>query len=112
MNLGCPLGSEAGLKPVDQARDLVPVLGPAGLDQVGQGLGLDREQRLGSGRGPADEGVVDEGVDRHAGRLRQVLERRQGIDLKRQLGLTGELAVLGWDGHGGDHRWATATALS
>ena len=44
---GCCL--ETRFEPVDDAGDLGPVLGLAGFDQVGEGLGLDREEGFGAG---------------------------------------------------------------
>jgi hypothetical protein len=46
---GGPFCLETRFEPVDDAGDFGPVFGLAGFDEVGEGLGLDREEGFGAG---------------------------------------------------------------
>src|SRR5712691_5654128 len=67
-------GIKSGLQPIDESRDLGPVLDLTSSDQIAQSLGLKREQRFGAGAGIADERVMDHVLIGQSGVAGEVLE--------------------------------------
>src|SRR5260370_19702724 len=80
-----PLGGfNAGLQPVDEGRNLGPVLGLARRNQVTESLRFDGEQRLGARAGIPDERVMDHVVVGQSGVAGEVLQGRPRIDQARK----------------------------
>src|ERR1041385_5373318 len=83
----------AGLQPVDDAADLLPVARAAGRDELAQRLRADQQQRLRAGRHPAHERVVDQVLERHARAGGQALQAGPGVDQARAGDVLAEAGV-------------------
>ena len=94
-----PARLEPGLQPVDDPRDLRPVLAFERVDEIAQRLRLERRQRLSAGRGLAHERVTNQGVGRGAGAAGEVVKRWHGVGDDLRLDLARELSVPTRDCH-------------